>query len=66
MLARGAGVPAVPVAAHLWLGLAAARLTGEEAERAAEAHDAAAAGMTAGQRADAERRARAWGPVTER
>ena len=66
MLAGSAGVPADPVTAHLWLGLAAARLSGEEGDRAVAARDAVAAGMTAAQRADAERRTRAWRPVTER
>ena len=66
MLAGGAGVRADPVTAHLWLDLAAARLTGEEGGRAAEVRDAVSAGMTAAQRAESERRARAWRPVTER
>ena len=66
MLAGGAVVPADPVIAHLWLGLAAARLTGEEGDRAVAARDAIAADMTSAQRAESERRDRAWRPVTER
>ena len=66
LLAAGTGVPADAVTAQVWLALAASRLAGDDRDRAVEARDAVAAGMTAAQRAEAERRARAWKPVTER
>ena len=62
---NGEGVPQDYETAHVWLNLAAARLTGEQRdqavrEQASKARDALAAQMTREQTAEARRRAREW------
>ena len=58
--AAGSGVLQDFVEAHKWLNLAAARLTGEPARKAAAMRDALGAKMTPEQVSEAQARARAW------
>ena len=66
MYADGIGVRPDDPSAYLWLSLAAARLVGEERDRAVRTRDESGDRMTADQRAEAGRRARDWKPVFER
>jgi len=65
MYGAGEGVPQDYVEAHLWFNLSAAQSSGEDRERAVKARDIVAGGMTAGQVAEAQRRAREWTPTPE-
>ena len=59
MYADGRGVPQDYVEAHMWLNLAASRLTGEKREGAVRGRDLVAGQMTPAQFAEAQRLARA-------
>ena len=65
MYANGEGVPRDVVAAHMWLGLAAAQATGAARASARQGQAVVARQLTPTQIAEAERRARAWTPVSE-
>ena len=54
------GVPQDNVEAHMWLNLAASRLTGVEHEQAVATRDGVAARMTPADLREAQRRAREW------
>ncbi len=60
MYMNGEGVPQDDVTAHIWLNLAASRLTGELREPAVEARDDLAERLTPEGRSEAQRRAREW------
>ena len=60
MYADGRGVPQDNVEAHMWLNLAASRLTGDQREEAATDRDAVAERMTPADLSEAQRRAREW------
>ena len=62
MYAKGHGVPQDNVTGHMWLTLAASRLTGEplNGDLAVVARDVIAERMTREQLAEAQRRAREW------
>ena len=61
--AESRGVPQDRVAAHMWLGLAAAQASTEDRERL---RDAVAAEMTPQRIAEAQRLAREWKPIDQR
>ena len=54
------GVPQDDIEAHMWLNIAASRLTGEMREQAASLRDEVAALLTPADRREAQRRARGW------
>jgi TonB family protein len=61
MYLKGSGVPQDSVEAHKWLNVASARATGDYQKELAEARDGPIAkGMTPGQIAEAQKRAREW------
>ena len=64
--AEGRGVPQDRVAAHMWLGLAAAQASTEDRERCVKVRDAVAAEMTPQRIAEAQRLAREWKPIDQR
>ena len=53
-------MPQDNVEAHMWLNLAASRLTGEQRERTVTGRDDLAARMTPADLSPAQRRAREW------
>ena len=60
MYDQGRGVPQDNVEAHMWLNLAAAKLTSERREQAVAVRDRVAAQMTPADMSEAQRRAREW------
>ena len=60
MYVGGEGVPQDDVQAHMWLNLAASRLTGEDRESAVEGRDLVAGRMTPDDLSEAQRLAREW------
>ena len=56
----GSGIPKDYVEAHKWMSLAAARATGENQKRFADARDSLAKVMTSEQIAEAQKRATEW------
>ena len=56
----GEGVPKDYVQGHMWINLAASRLTGEDREQAVEARDSVAQLMIPAKVAEAQRLAREW------
>ena len=62
----GRGVPQDFVASHMWITLAAARLTGATRHGALKFRDTIAAAMTSEQIAEAHRLAQEWTPTSER
>ena len=62
----GRGVPRDVVAAHMWMTLAAAQLTGATRTGALKFRATIAAAMTAKQVAEAQRLAAEWTPTSER
>ena len=57
---NGEGVPEDAVQAHMWVTLAASRLTGEDRDQAVGSRDMTANLMTPEQLAEAQRLAREW------
>ena len=62
--AAGRGAPQDFVVAYMWLTLAATQLTGVTRHGAVKCRDTIAAGMTAEQVSEGDRRARVWTPTT--
>ena len=60
MYSNGEGVPQDNVEAHMWLNLAAARLSGADRERSVATRDRVAERMTPADLSEAQRRAREW------
>ena len=60
MYDNGTGVPQDNLAAHMWLNLAASRLSGKRHQSAVSARDAVAERMTPEGINEAQRRAREW------
>jgi len=63
---EGRGVSQDYVLAHMWLNLAASKLTGDLGRIAVESRDMVAKKMTAAQVAEAQRLAREWKPTPGR
>jgi TPR repeat protein len=63
MYANGQGVPQDFVQAHVWLNLAASRVSGDDQREFAQIRDKVAGKMTAAQVAEAQRLAREWKPI---
>ena len=60
MYANGTGVPADPVEAYRWLSIVAARASGDEQTRGANALKVVAAALSPAQLDDARARAGSW------
>ena len=60
MYSNGEGVPQDNVEAHMWLNLAASRLSGADRERTVATRDRVAERMTPADLSEAQRRAREW------
>jgi len=59
-------VPQDYVQAHMWLNLAASRVSGDDQKKYADQRDDIAKKMTAEQIAEAQRQAREWKPKMSR
>ncbi len=65
MYMDGRGVPQDDVRAHMWLNLAASKLSGEDRDNVGEGRDILAKKMSREEIAEAQRLAREWKPKGE-